>query len=424
MLGAGTSHAGAADVAFVSNTLPLSPLPACVCYTRDLMATHRGALASVRATLATDSGMRALRLLRWLLPLSLATIAFVFEMIEHVREGLTTLEAGFVAEVLLFALVGPIAIFLTLRWVEGLLLAYQETSDELASVNRDLESRIAERTAHLAETSAQLRGANAELAVANEELRKLDDLKSEFVSLVSHQLRAPLTNINGALEIVSQEAEHLPEETQRTLRILVHETERLSWLIRTILDVSRIEAGRLNPRLGPVAVGPLLAQACASTVGVDPDRSYGLQVEEGLPPAWADETLLGEVVRNLIDNALSYSPEGAPIEVTAELAGDRIAIAVTDHGEGVPASEQGRVFTSFYRVVDGSDSVRGTGLGLYFAERLVRAQGGRLAVESPIWTAPEPPGSRFTFTVPLADDAPDEFGAAGTPGAEAVEATA
>ncbi len=376
------------------------------------MATQRGSFALVRATLATDSGMRALRLLRWLLPLGLAGIALVFEFGEHLSEGFTTLEAGFVAEVLLFALVGPIAIFLTLRWVEGLLLAYQETSSELAAVNRDLESRIAERTAHLAQASEQLRSANAELAVANEELRKLDDLKSEFVSLVSHQLRAPLTNINGALEIVSQEAEDLPQETQHTLQILVQETERLSWLIGTILDVSRIEAGRLKPRLGAVAVGPLLAQACATTIGVATGRGCGLHVEDGLPPAWADETLLGEVVRNLIDNALSYSPEGAPVEVTAELVGDRIAIAVTDHGEGVPAEERKRIFTSFYRVTDEGDSVRGTGLGLYFAERLVRAQGGKLAVESPIWNVADAPGSRFTFTVPLAEDEPAELVAA------------
>ncbi len=424
MLGAEASHPRTACVAFVSKRQRTLAVPGRLCYTSTVMTSSRDSFASVRATLATDSGMRALRLLRWLLPLGLAAIALMFELVEHLHEGFTTLEAGFVAEVLLFALVGPIAIFLTLRWVEGLLVAYQVTSDELASVNRDLESRIEERTAHVAEASAQLRAANAELAVANEELRKLDDLKSEFVSLVSHQLRAPLTNINGALEIVSQEAAHLPEETQRTLRILVHETERLSWLIRTILDVSRIEAGRLNPRLGPVAVGPLLAQACASTVGVDPDRHYSLRVEESLPPAWADETLLGEIVRNLIDNALSYSPEGAPVEVSAELVGDRIAIAVTDHGEGIPPAEQGRIFTSFYRVVDEGDSVRGTGLGLYFAERLVRAQGGRLAVESPVWADSERPGSRFTFTVLLAEDAPDELGVAEKAGATRVEATA
>lgn len=388
------------------------------------MVRYRGSFASVRATLATDSGMRALRHLRWLLPLGLAAIAFVFELVEHVHEGLSTLEAGFAAEILLFALVGPVAIYLTLSWVEGFLLAFKRTSDELAEVNRDLESRIVERTAHLAETSEQLRAANAELAVANEELRKLDHLKSEFVSLVSHQLRAPLTNINGALEIVAQEADDLPPETQQTLSILMHETERLSWLIGTILDISRIEAGRLKPRLGPVAVGPLLAEACATTVGVAPDRSYRVQIADGLPPAWADETLLGEVVRNLIDNALSYSPDGSPIEVSAESVGDRIAISVSDHGEGVAPEEHERIFTSFYRVTDGGDSVRGTGLGLYFAERLVRAQGGTLTIESPVWTDADAPGSRFTFTVPLAEDAPDEFGPAEMVGTETAEVNA
>lgn len=360
--------------------------------------------------MATDSGVRALRIVRWLLPLGLAAVALLFELGEHIQELPGELELGFVAEILLFAVIGPVAIFLTLLWVERLVVAYQETSAELAAVNRELESRIEERTSHLAEATERLRLANEELAIANEELRQLDRLKSEFVSLVSHQLRAPLTNINGALEIVAQESEGLPAQTQHTLRILIHESERLSWLIGTILDVSRIEAGRLKPRLGPVAVGPLLSEACTATLAVDPGQPYRLQVQEGLPPAWADETLLGEVARNLIENAIDHAGAGSPVEVSARLVGDRIEISVTDHGEGVPPGEQERIFRSFYRVSDEEDSIKGSGLGLYFAERLVRAQGGEVRVESPVWPEAEAPGSRFTFTVPLAEGAPDDSG--------------
>lgn len=371
---------------------------------------HQSAMTNRRAALAGESGVRALRTLRWSLPLFLAIVALVFELGEHRHALPAELEPEVVAELVLFAVIGPVAIFLTLSWVERLVLAYQETSAQLAEVTRELESRIEERTAHLAEATERLRQANAELAVANEELRQLDRLKSEFVSLVSHQLRAPLTNINGALEIVAQESEGLPEQTQHTLRILIHESERLSWLIGTILDVSRIEAGRLKPRLGPVAVGPLLSEACTATLAVTPGRPYDLKVQEGLPPAWADETLLGEVARNLIENAVDYSGDGSPIEVSARLVGDRIEISVTDHGEGVPPAEQERIFRSFYRVSDGEDSFKGSGLGLYFADRLVRAQGGEVRVESPVRPEPAAPGSRFTFTVPLAEDAPDDAG--------------
>ena len=365
-------------------------------------------MTTLRASLTTDSGLRLLRLLRWLLPLGLAAIALLFELNEHLAEAATAYDPWFVAEIALFAVIGPVAVFITLMWVERLVTAYQQTSAELASVNRDLGSRIEERTAHLSETTDQLRTANEALERANEDLRQLDRLKSEFVSLVSHQLRAPLTNINGALEIVSQDAVSLPEDTQRTLRILTHEGQRLSWLIGTILDVSRIEAGRLQPRLGPVAIGPLVADTCAATLEVEPPRSHELRVAEGLPPAWADETLLGEVIHNLIENAMRYSAAGTPIVISADLIADEVEIAVIDHGEGVPPEEQARIFGSFHRVSDDEARPTGSGLGLYFADRLVRAQGGSIRVESPVWPEADAPGARFSVRVPLAADVPDD----------------
>lgn len=371
-------------------------------------ATPVDGMDVIGARLTTDSGLRLLRVVRWLLPLGLAVIALLFEVSEHAAEGEGAIGPGFIGELILFALVGPVAVFITLMWVERVVTAYHETSTELAEVNRSLEHRIAERTAHLTEATAQLQAANAELERANADLRELDRLKSEFVSLVSHQLRAPLTNINGALEIVAQDAASLPAETQHTLEILIHEGERLSWLIGTILDVSRIEAGRLQPRLGPVAVEPLLDGAAAATLAVDAERPYQKHIEEGLPPAWADEALLGEVVRNLIENAIRYSPNDMPVIVSAATSDDEIEIAVTDHGNGVPPDEQQRIFQSFHRVEGGEGAVRGSGLGLYFADRLVRALGGSISVESPVWTDPLMPGARFTVRVPVSADVPEE----------------
>jgi signal transduction histidine kinase len=358
-------------------------------------------MTTLRSGLSMDSGVRLLRVVRWALPLALAAVALLFELSEHAADGGEEIGPFFYAEILLFALIGPVAVAITLGWVVRLVTAYQATSAELTATNRDLEERIKERTAHLAEAGEQLSAANAEL-------RQLDHLKSEFVSLVSHQLRAPLTNINGALEIVAQDAESLPVETQRTLRILVQEGHRLSWLIQTILDVSRIEAGRLKPHLGPVAIGPLLADACTATLDVEQGRPHELAVPEGLPPAWADETLVGEVVRNLIENAIRYSPPGSQVKVSAALIDDSIEIAVTDHGAGVPSAEQERIFQSFYRTADDDANVKGSGLGLYFADRLVRAQGGSITVESPAWTDESGPGARFSFCIPIAGDVPDD----------------
>ena len=360
--------------------------------------------SSTSTAVPPASAARILDIVKWVLPLGLTAIAVFFEWNEHIAREHEAITPSFLGEIFLFAMIGPVAVFITLAWVTRLLRGYARTSDELATVNRDLEEKFTERTQHLEETTAQLAAANTELAAANADLRQLDRLKSEFVSLVSHQLRAPLTNIRGALEIVGGDADLLPPPSRRTLEILTLESERLSGLIMTILDVSRIEAGRLAPRLGLVAIEPLLARACSATLGTDGSRPWTLTVDDGLPPAWTDEMLVEEIARNLLDNADDYSAQESPVDVVATLEHDSIRISVTDHGPGVPPEEQDLIFESFHRVGDEDTTVRGYGLGLYFADRLVRAMGGAIEVESPVHADPSQPGSRFIVTLPVADD--------------------
>jgi len=352
------------------------------------------------------SAARLLRMLRWALPIALFVIAVVIEWGEHVRIEGESVSPSFFVETALFGLIGPTVIFLTLSWVVRLLDAYARTSDELAEVNRDLEAKISQRTQHLEVATAQLASANDDLAGANEELRQLDHLKSEFVSLVSHQLRAPLTNIRGALEIIADAPEGLPPASRRPLEILALETDHLSGLITKILDVSRIEAGRLSLSLGPVAVEPLLVRACGSTFGPARGRAWQVQTAPGLPPAWADEMLLEEVVRNLLENAALYAPSEQPLAVIATLNDGHIRVAVEDHGPGIPSDEHELIFGSFHRIGDSDTTASGYGLGLYLAEKLVSAMDGTIHVESPIWPDQDGPGSRFVFTLPVTPDEP------------------
>lgn len=355
------------------------------------------------------SADRWLGLVRWLLPLGLAVIAVVIEWSEHIATEEESITPAFLGEVALFALVGPVAVALTLRWVARIIAGYRATAAALESMNRSLEVKVVERTRHLEE-------ATGKLAEANANLRQLDRMKSEFVSLVSHQLRAPLTNINGALEIVGQDAALLPPASRRTLQILTLESQRLSRLIQTILDVSRIESGRLTLRLGAVAIEPLLARLCAATLEAAPGRTLSLDVPVALPPAWADEVLVEEVVRNIVENAIHYTPLNAPISVSAHARSERIEIAVTDHGPGVPAPERDQIFGSFYRLGDTETTTTGYGLGLYFADKLVRAQQGDIAVESPVWPEALQPGARFIVTLPIAAPDPDDPDWARLPG--------
>ncbi len=352
--------------------------------------------------------VRWLRIIRWLLPLFLAGVAFSFELNEHLLREEAEITVAFFGEIFVFAIIGPAMVALTLSWMLRLIDGYRATSAELTTVNRGLEENVADRTRNLQATSDQLGAANEELSRVNEELRQLDRLKSEFVSLVSHQLRAPLTNINGALELVADDVAALPPASRRTLEILAIEGDRLSHLIQTILDVSRLESGGLTPRLGPVAIEPLLMRTCQSAMAVDPSRPWSVMVSPGLPPAWADEVLLEEVVRNLVENAIRYSPSERPIEVSATSATGSINVSVADHGPGVPAAEQEKIFRSFHRVDADDSTVGGYGLGLYFADKLTRAQGGTISIESPIHDDPAGPGACFTFTIPIAGEEPDE----------------
>lgn len=333
-------------------------------------------------------------------------IALFVEWAEHWAEN-EPISPYFLGELLIFAAMGPIAVWFTLGWVTRLVAAYQVTAEALRDANRDLENIVAERTLHLREASVQLEAANEDLARANQELRQLDRMKSEFVSLVSHQLRAPLTTVNGALELVSQDADALPPASQRTLHILVQETERLSHLIQTILDVSRLEAGRLPLHLGPVALEPLLAHVATEVLGPGPER-WRVEAASDAPPAWADEQLLAEVVRNLLENAARYSPSGQAIDIRVDVQVEQLEVRVADHGPGIPPHEQARIFESFHRVGDVDSEVAGYGLGLYFAERLIRAQHGTIGVESPLRPGGDDPGSCFWFRLPIAQGGPDE----------------
>jgi signal transduction histidine kinase len=355
------------------------------------------------------AALRLLDGLRWLFPLLLAVVAVTFEWTEHLTTETEPLTPGFYAEVLLFGVIGPVVVAVVLTWVRRLAVTLQETSGALGAINRDLEGMVAERTANLEAASQELADTNQQLGRANSELQELDRLKSDFVSLVSHQLRAPLTTINGALELLTHEAELPPESRQRTLRILTDEGQRLSRMIETILDISRIEAGRLTVRLGPIAVQPLLARVGASVMDSEAGRhGWVLEVAPGLPPVWADEMLLEEIVRNLVENAVRYSPPGHPIEMSARRDHESVTLAVADHGPGIPEEKQRAVFRSFYRLDQGESAPAGYGLGLYFADKLALAMGAEIAVESPIWPDPDAPGTRFAFTLPILADVPPD----------------
>lgn len=263
--------------------------------------------------------------------------------------------------------------------------------EEIRRLNANLNEQVAGRTRELAEKVEQLARANADL-------QKLDRMRSEFVSLVSHQLRAPLTNMHGAVEHIEANCGAMSTTCVRMLAILNQQTDRLDRLVREVLNAARIESGELILQPEPISVLPIVQQVIEQTRTRAARRSFRIPTKPGLPLVFADRDRAAEVLANLLDNADKYSPPGQDIVVDVRADQVEVIVSVRDFGPGLPASDLNRVFEKFYRA-DNSDAqaVYGYGLGLYICRRLIEAQGGRIWAEN----APDG-GALFSFTLPVA----------------------
>jgi PAS domain S-box-containing protein len=253
-----------------------------------------------------------------------------------------------------------------------------------------LEQLVAERTRALRVKAEQLQR-------ANEELQQLDRLKDEFVSLVSHELRAPLTNLNGSLDLMRGGCSHPNFTCQQMFHIMDEQIGRLTRLVQGVLNVSRLEAGQLTLRHESVDLQRIAQKTLASVSGRSRIHQFRLKTSAGMPYVVGDADRLEEVVLNLVDNAIKYSPDGGPITLEVSHVHGAVQLSVSDAGVGIPAGELGRVFEKFHRV-DGSDdqAVYGHGLGLYISKKLVEAHGGDIQVESQAGL-----GTKFTVRLPI-----------------------
>jgi NtrC-family two-component system sensor histidine kinase KinB len=229
-------------------------------------------------------------------------------------------------------------------------------------------------------------------------LRELDRLKSEFVMTASHELRTPLTSINMAVNLLRESTGTKLSEKERALLEASHEDiQRLRALVNDLLDLSRIEAGKLELAFEPVQPRFLCDQA-RSVIKPQAD-SKGIQltlgVPENLPVVTADPHKIVWVLVNLLANAVRYTKAGGHISLTGERIGNQVHLAVSDDGEGIPLEMQPRIFEKFVQLKPG-DGDRGSGLGLAICKEIVRAHRGTIWVDS----VPGK-GSAFTFTLPV-----------------------
>jgi signal transduction histidine kinase len=213
------------------------------------------------------------------------------------------------------------------------------------------------------------------------------------ISTVSHELRSPLTSVKGYTSLMLSRWDRLKDEQKRTMLEQVHhDADRVTRLVTELLDISRLETGRLVLRRQMVDL-PALAASVVEKVGMGiEDLDCTIQFADDVPTVYADPDKVEQVLTNLVENAAKYgSPTG--MRVTGELDGDSVAVAVLDTGSGIPAEDLPRVFTKFYRRDHGRPN--GTGLGLWISRGLVEAHGGELVATSELGF-----GSTFRFTLP------------------------
>lgn len=253
----------------------------------------------------------------------------------------------------------------------------------------------------VAEDITELKKAREALMKSKEEAERTTRFKDQFLSTMSHELRTPLNAILGFSELLCDDRYGSLNERQRRYVDHIHTGGRhLLKLINEILDLSKIESGRLELAIESTRTDTALGEVLSAMRPLADKKLQTLsqQIEPGLSVR-ADSTRLRQVLMNLVGNAIKFTPKGGHVELTARRAKDQVRIEVKDTGQGIPKVEQKRIFEAFYRLKKSGEGTEGTGLGLAITQRIVELHGGQLGLES------EPgQGSCFYFSLPIAPD--------------------
>jgi Na+/proline symporter/nitrogen-specific signal transduction histidine kinase len=263
----------------------------------------------------------------------------------------------------------------------------------------DETSQVVEYSHRLEQKSTELEAATRELREANERLKELDQLKDEFVSTVSHELRTPLTSIRAFSEILRDNPRLAPAQREEFLGTVVKETERLSRLVDDVLDIARLESGRMAWRIEAHDLNDLIGEAVTAVEQLFKERNVALVRETLADPArvFGDRDRLMQVLINLLSNANKFcEPERGRVVLRLSAMPREFRVEVEDNGPGIPRHELGRIFEKFHQVSDSREGrPKGSGLGLAISQRIVEHHGGRIRVESTVGH-----GTKFSFTLP------------------------
>ncbi len=274
---------------------------------------------------------------------------------------------------------------------------------------RDWRRRLAGRLIVLRDITDR-KEMESELQRAKEIAEAANQAKTDFISVVTHELRSPMSAIHGSATLLAdQGAGPIGEEQAEFLEIINVNIKRMVALVTDLNDVSRIESGRIRLAFNAIPVAQVVADVVHSTQAQLEEKRHTLNlfVADDLPPVWGDRTRLGQILTNLVSNACKFTPECGEITIRAECVANQgnpslVHVSVKDNGLGIRPKNQERIFQKFFRSTDEEISeIPGSGLGLSIAKHLVEMQGGRIWFESEFRE-----GTNFHFTVPVAEEMP------------------
>jgi signal transduction histidine kinase len=232
----------------------------------------------------------------------------------------------------------------------------------------------------------------------------VDRMKTEFISTVSHELKTPLTSMKGALQFVMTKSAHLNETDRELLSVSLRNTDRLIRLVNDILDISKIEAGRIDFNCRPLSVCTLTRSALEEIRGFAMQKNLAIsnEVNESLPLVYGDQDRLMQVLSNLLSNAIKFSPKDGTIIISAWRDGNYVTIAVVDQGKEVEWADREKLFKKFQQFDTEQNGGRdGTGLGLAICKEIIERHHGRI-----YYQVRDTGGNQFAFTVPVCEEQP------------------
>lgn len=268
----------------------------------------------------------------------------------------------------------------------------------------ELRQRLTQQRNDLLLLRDRFMARNVELSAANAELKRLDEMKSRFVSTAAHELRTPLSTITGYIEILLEPGIDVAiDEQRRCLKIIERNTKRLAQITDDLLDVTSLETGRIDVLLQPVELPVLIDIVIKDHLPILETKNQCIKtkLDSALPKVLCDATRTTQVLSNLLSNSSKYTHEGGTIVIHLTMADEEgfLQLAVEDDGIGIPAKDQEQLFDSLFRASNVNETgASGVGLGLYIARNLVELQGGQIWFESE-----EGVGTKFFVTYPIDD---------------------